>query len=110
MIKGNEDCSKIIGIEFNKTIAMTKTDMEDFESYTEYWICKKEYEEGEVKVKDLDHITGRYRRSAHQDCKINLSLSKKSLLCFIICKPLIHILYFKKLERMISKYMLYQKP
>ena len=32
--------------------------------------------EGEVKVKDHEHITGKYRGYAHQDCNLNFSLSK----------------------------------
>ena len=32
---------------------------------TKYWISKKAYEEEEVKVKDQDHITGKYQGSAH---------------------------------------------
>ena len=37
----------------------------------------KAYDEGEVKLKDHDHITGKYRGSAYQKCNLNLSLSKK---------------------------------
>ena len=39
-----------------------------------YQIWKKAYEEHEVKVKDLNHITGKYRGPAHQECNLNLSL------------------------------------
>ena len=38
---------------------MTKKGHEDFKNSTECWIFKKTYEEGEVKVKDCDHITGK---------------------------------------------------
>lgn len=41
MTKGSEYCSKIIKIEFNKPISMTKKNNEDFESYAVCWICKK---------------------------------------------------------------------
>ena len=64
---------------------------------------KKEYEEGEVKVKVIGKVTGRCQVSAHQDCNLNLSLSKKYLLCSVICKSMIHILSLKKLKSMISK-------
>ena len=30
-----------------------------------------------MKVKDHDHVTGKYRGSAYQGCNLNLSLSKK---------------------------------
>ena len=55
---------------------------------------KKPFEEGAVKVKDHDHVTGKYPGSAHQECNLNLSLSKKILI-------MINILTFKKLESMI---------
>ena len=38
---------------------MTKKNHEDFENSIKCCICKKDYEEGEVKVKDQDHITGK---------------------------------------------------
>ena len=30
-----------------------------------------------VEVKDLCHVTGKYRGSAHRDCSINLKLNQK---------------------------------
>ena len=40
-----------------------------------------------MKLKDHDHNTGKYQGAAHQECSnLNLSLRKKILLCFIICK------------------------
>ena len=82
---------------------MTKNYHQDHENSTKCWICIKEHEEGEVKVKDHDHIIGKYQRSANSDCNLNLSLIKKSLLSFRFCKTMIHILSFNKLENMISK-------
>ena len=46
---------------------MTEKAHKVFENSTKSWICKKVYEEGEVKVKDHNHITGKYRRSAYQE-------------------------------------------
>ena len=37
----------------------------DFNNSITCWICKKAYEEGEMKIKDHDHITGIYQGSAH---------------------------------------------
>ena len=56
---------------------MTEKDHEDFKNSTKCWICKKVYEEREVKVKDHDHVTRKYQGSAHQECNLNLILSKK---------------------------------
>ena len=64
---------------------------------------KKTHEKSVVKLKDHDHVAGKYQGSAHQERNLNLSLSKKSLLCFIICKIMIYIISFKKMEDIISK-------
>ena len=45
------------------------------------WICNKVYEENEMRVKDHDHITGKYWKSVHQECNINLSLIEKNPYC-----------------------------
>ena len=38
-----------------------------FGNSTKSCICKKVYEEGEVKVNVHNHINGKYRRSAYQE-------------------------------------------
>ena len=60
MIKKIEYCSKKIDIEFNKPLVLTKKGDGDFNNSTKSWICKIEHEEGEVKIKDHDHVTGNY--------------------------------------------------
>ena len=60
MTKEDERCSKVIETEFNKLLLMTGKDHEDFENSTKCSICKKIYEEGEVKVQDHNHFTGKY--------------------------------------------------
>ena len=103
MIRESEYNAEVIGTKFNKPLAKAKKDHEVFKSSTKCWICKRTCKEGEVKVKDSDHITGKYFGFAHQECNLNLSLNKKFLLCFIICKTMIHILSFNKLEKIITK-------
>ena len=49
MIKESEYCSKIIEAEFHKSLAVWK-DHEGFNISIKCSICKKAYEEGEVKV------------------------------------------------------------
>ena len=56
---------------------MNEKDHEDFNNSTKCWICKKAYDEDEAKVRDLDHVTAKYQRFAHQACNLNLMLSKK---------------------------------
>ena len=44
---------------------------------TKCWICDNDYVDNDIKVRDHCHITGKYRRSAHRDCNINLKLNHK---------------------------------
>ena len=68
MIKESEYWSKIIETELNKPIHMTKKYKKDFKNSTKCWICK----------------TGKNQGFAHHHWNLSLSLSKKTLLCFII--------------------------
>ena len=76
---------------------------EDFHNYTKFWISEETYKVGEGKLKDSNHITGKYRGSAHQECNLGLSKKKKSLLCFRMSKIMIRILSFKILKNIILK-------
>ena len=60
---------------FSKELVMTKEGNEDFENYTKCWICGNI--DGNVKVIDHFHITGKYRGSAHRDRNINFKLNHK---------------------------------
>ena len=59
-------------------LVMSKEDNEDFENCTKCWIFDNDYIEGDVKVKDHCHMTGKYRVSAHRDCNINIELNHKA--------------------------------
>ena len=50
---------------------------ERFQSSNKCWIWNKLFDVGDNKVRDHCHITGKYRRSAHWSCNINLKLTKK---------------------------------
>ena len=56
---------------------MIKEDYEDFKKSTRSWICKKPFEEDDVKVKHHDYINEKYRDPVHQNRNLNLSLTKK---------------------------------
>ena len=45
-----------------------KEDKANFETFTNCWICRKDFEEGELRVCDHCHFTGKYRGAAHQTC------------------------------------------
>ena len=46
------------------------------------WICNNNYVDGDVKVRDYSHITGKYRGSINRECNINVMLNKKILVVF----------------------------
>ena len=65
MIKESEYCFKVNESQFNKSLVMTEKYHEDFNNSNKCWICKRAYEEGEVKVKDHNQSTAKYRGSTH---------------------------------------------
>ena len=54
---------------------MTKTDNEDFKNSTKFWICDNVYTDGNIKVRDHCHTTGKYRDSSYRDCNIKVKLN-----------------------------------
>ena len=46
---------------FNTELVMTKEDDWDFENSIKCWICDNDCVNGDVKVKDHCHVTGKYR-------------------------------------------------
>ena len=62
---------------------MSVEDQRRFQSANKCWICNKLFFAG-----DLDHVTGKYRDSAHCSCNINLKLTKKVPVIFHNLKDL----------------------
>ena len=60
---------------FNTELVMTKEDNEDFKNSIKCWIGDNDYVDNDIKTRDLCHITGKYRDSAHRDCNVNLKLN-----------------------------------
>ena len=56
---------------------MSAEDEERFQSSNKLWICNKLFDSKDNKVRGHDHITGKYRGSAHWSCNINLKLTQK---------------------------------
>ena len=67
---------------FNKELVMTKEDNEDFKNSTKCCIYDNDYVDNDVKVRDHDHITGKYRGSALRDCNTNFKLNHKIPIAF----------------------------
>ena len=51
-----------------KDMIMNEEDKANFETSTNCWICRKDFEEGKVRVRDHCHFTRKYRGAAHQKC------------------------------------------
>ena len=79
----------------NKEFEMTKEDNEDFENCIKCWICDNDYIDGDIKIRDPCHISGKYRGSADRDYNINLRLNHKVPIVFHNQKIIILILLCK---------------
>ena len=58
-------------------IPLTKEDWDKFEKATVCWICQKEFDESQKKVRDHCQFTGKYRGAAHVKC--NLQFKKTNI-------------------------------
>ena len=52
----------------NKPMKITEKEKISFKKATKCWICKKEI--NGIKVRDHDHLTGKYRGAAHKICNL----------------------------------------
>ena len=59
-------CNEVMKKYFNKELAMTKDDTEDFKNFTKCWICDNDHINTDVKVRDHCHITEKYGGSAQR--------------------------------------------
>ena len=82
IIEKNKYCSDVMKKHFNKELFMAKEDNKDFENSSKCWICDNGYIDGDVKVRDHCHITGKYRGSAHRDCNTSVKLNHKMYAVF----------------------------
>ena len=62
---------------FIKNLVMSVDEEERFQFAKSCWICNKLFDVGDEKVRDLCHVTGKYRGAAHFSCNANCKLSKK---------------------------------
>ena len=54
----------------NKNLIISEEE-EQFQSSNTCWICQKLIDNDDEKVRDHCHITGKFKRAAHQSCNIN---------------------------------------
>jgi len=50
---------------------LTEEDKRKFEEATECWISKKSFDDGENKVRDHCHFSGKFRGAAHNKCNLD---------------------------------------
>ncbi|CAB4008874.1 Gastrula zinc finger [Paramuricea clavata] len=72
-----EKCNEIIQNEFNKEVVMSVKDYDKLEKATECHICGGKFSEGDKKVLDHCHVTGKFRGAAHNSCNLNHKLTGK---------------------------------
>ena len=68
---------KIIKRKFNKPLEMTSEDIKDFNESDKCWIYNNKYIKNDIRVRDHEHVTGKYRGSAHKMCNLKFRLSTK---------------------------------
>ena len=78
-LKKMDITKKVIKQHFTKNLDMSVEDERIFKSSNK---CNKLFLAGDNKVRDHDHVTGKYRDSAHWNCNINLKLTNKISVIF----------------------------
>jgi len=68
-----KDIRKLAEIK-TKPILMTEENRKDYENATDCFICNQKLKED--KVRDHDHLTGKYRGAAHSVCNLNYRIPK----------------------------------
>ena len=67
---------KVIGNIPSKKMIFGKKDREEFDEMAECWICNGTFNEGDTKVRDHCHFTGKYRGAAHNTCNLKYKKPK----------------------------------
>ena len=73
----DDEFSKDVVLYRGKNTIMLVEDERSFKSSNKCRICNKLFVTGGNKVRNQDHVTGKYRGSVHWSCNINLKLTKK---------------------------------
>ena len=79
MLEEVEYCKAVVKKRFNKPLIITEDDEQRFRTMYGCHICGNKYTEKDVRVRDHCHITGKFRGSAHQECKIKLRIKPEDI-------------------------------
>ena len=69
--------TKIINYEKKKMISLTREEKIYHNEQEICYICKKEFDEKNYKVRDHCHYTGKYRGAAHNMCNLRYKIPKE---------------------------------
>ena len=69
----------VVKKRFNKPLVMTEDDEMCFKLLDKCHICDKKYTDKDVRIRDLCHITGKFRGSAHQECNLKLRVKPEDI-------------------------------
>ena len=72
-----EHATKIINCEKKKMIPLTTKEEIDYDKQKICYICKKEFDKKNCKVRDHCHHTGKYRGGAHNICNLRHEIPKE---------------------------------
>ena len=84
---------------FNENLIISKKEEHLFQQSNSCWICKKLIDDGEEKVRDHCHVTGKFRGAALRSCNINLQLTKKVPVIFHNLRGYDSHLIFNELDK-----------
>ena len=88
IIKESKKSSDVMKKHFNKELVMTKENDKDFENSSKCCISHNFYVNGDVKIRDHCHFTGKYKCCLHRDCNISVKLNHKIPVVFHELKKL----------------------
>ena len=79
MLEEVKYCKTVIKKHFNKPLVMIEVDKQRFKTMDSCHICGEKYTDKVVHIRDHCHITGKFRGSAHQECKLKLRIKPENI-------------------------------
>ena len=78
---------------------MSEEEEKQFHSSKTCWICKKLINNYDEKIRDLCHVTGKFKGATHWSCNVNLQLTKNVSIIFQILRVYDSHLIFYELDK-----------